>query len=171
MSGNTTEALPGPADGSPAKGLCTVYLRNAPLRLWARASAHTADLLREFSLLSFAPASTASPLPARFLEVLGQLQVRYADVSNKRTVELEDALCAGLLSKDWRYDVPRQTAADIARLTALLDEADIFCAQGNGVMTLPTPPDQRAFRRWFESEFRGQIEQGAEPVPWDGPLT
>lgn len=159
-----------PEPGDTDDELVPVHLLNAPPRLWARASAHSSDLMREFALLSFAPASAAAPVPGRFFEVLQQLQQRYAGVSNQRAIDLEASIHAGELSRDWRYDVPRRAGADVAQLTELLDEADAFCEAGAGVMTLPAPHDQRVFRQWFGRQFWDQIEEGAAPVPWDGPL-
>ncbi len=47
----------------------------------------------------------------------------------------------------------------------MLDEADAYCRQGSHLLTLQTPPDQRAFRTWFLAEFLSQLA-GGPPTPW-----
>jgi hypothetical protein len=46
----------------------------------------------------------------------------------------------------------------------MLNRADDYCRQG-ALLTLATPDDLVAFRRWYLGEFRAQIN-GARPTPW-----
>jgi hypothetical protein len=50
-----------------------------------------------------------------------------------------------------------------------MEQADAFC-RAEQLLTIATTPVERRFRTWFIDEFIGQAE-GADPVPWDGPLT
>ncbi|MBA2438213.1 MAG: hypothetical protein H0V52_07665, partial [Acidimicrobiia bacterium] len=51
-------------------------------------------------------------------------------------------------------------------LGELLDESDEFCKKGEHLLTLTTPAEPLALRRWFLGEFVAQID-GADPTPWD----
>ncbi|MCW2621219.1 MAG: ATP-binding protein, partial [Frankiales bacterium] len=53
-------------------------------------------------------------------------------------------------------------------LLAQMEEADSYCAAGV-LMTLPTPPDQRALREWYLGEFVRQ-GRGLPPTPWAEPV-
>ena len=48
----------------------------------------------------------------------------------------------------------------------MLDEADVFCREGE-LLTLATPADEVAFRRWFLNEFVRQL-RGEPPRRWSG---
>jgi hypothetical protein len=66
------------------------------------------------------------------------------------------------------YRVPLAAGEACVELNAMLDEADEFCREGD-LLTLATPADQVAFRRWFLGEFVEQLGGGA-PTPWPGPI-
>jgi len=61
--------------------------------------------------------------------------------------------------------VPASAGAAAAALRDLMDEADEYCQQGEHLLTLTSPEDVTAFRRWFLDEFERQCG-GADPVPW-----
>ncbi len=46
-----------------------------------------------------------------------------------------------------------------------MDEADDYCRAGQHLLTLVTPPEALAFRRWYLGEFVRQIA-GEQPRPW-----
>ena len=52
------------------------------------------------------------------------------------------------------------------QLGALLEEVDDFCRSGQHLITLATPPESLAFRRWYLNEFIAQMERHEPPVPW-----
>lgn len=54
------------------------------------------------------------------------------------------------------------TAAQLFLRT--MDETDEWCKRGE-LLTLASPPDQRALRRWFFGEIERQV-RGAPPLPW-----
>ncbi len=167
----TTTQAPDPAP------LGTVRIRRAPLRLWQRSTIHRAELIREFSLLSFGEqrehleprANPHADVPRRLLDLAADLGARHAGFSEAQEDELELAITAGELTHDFTYEVPTAVAVDARKLEHLLDEADRYCEHGD-LMTLVTPSDQRAFRHWYIKEFVRQLA-GAPPSPWDGPLT
>jgi hypothetical protein len=77
---------------------------------------------------------------------------------------VEDALARGDEQLDVVYEVPQAASVACKELNAMLDEADDFCRHGE-LLTLATPGDQVAFRRWFLDEFVTQLAGGA-PTAW-----
>ena len=65
---------------------------------------------------------------------------------------------------DLTFRVPAAVAEATVELAAMLNRADDYCRQG-ALLTLATPDDLVAFRRWYLGEFRAQIN-GARPTPW-----
>lgn len=61
-----------------------VHLQRVPLRLWERASVHTAELIREFFLLTSGAEQGLHPTPQRLLDLVEDLRARYAGVSRNR---------------------------------------------------------------------------------------
>ena len=156
---------------APGVELITVHVLAAPVLVWDRASAHTADLLREFALLTIgAENGLTRGVPGELLELVAELRARYAGISADQTAELDRAVEAGECSRDFTYRVPVAVSEACAPLLALLDAADEYCAGGRELMTLVSPGDQRDFRHWYLGEFIRQIA-GEAPQPWTGPLT
>lgn len=145
-----------------------VVLSRVPLLVWERSSRHVDELLREFHLLTIGLAEGAQELPAQLLELVAELQVRYAGVSDDSVRRREQALAEGRRELEMVHEVPPEAAEACATLAELLDAADRYCAT-DALMTLPAPADQVAFRRWYLGEFVRQVA-GEAPQPWDGPL-
>lgn len=192
---DTGDAPTGP-QGEP---LLSVTILGAPMRVWERSRIHTAELVREFSLLTIGRASSATAagggsaaggaggsdgrqgsgaeepggaadlaaVPGRLVQLAGDLQARYAGITEAQEDELEGALAAGELTRDVTYRVPAAVAQACQQLLDLLEEADAYCEHGD-LLTLVSPHDQREFRRWYLSEFIGQVG-GAAPRRWHGP--
>jgi anti-anti-sigma factor len=49
----------------------------------------------------------------------------------------------------------------------MLDEVDDYCRDGD-LVSLVTPPEAVAYRRWFLDEFIRQLRDDADPRPWPG---
>lgn len=153
----------------PPDDLRTVRVLRAPLLLWERANQHTAELLREFALLTLGLEHGGHPVPARLLEVVGELERRYAGVGERPEAQRLAALAAGQRSLDLVYHVPPDVAEACRTLDELFAEADDYCARGDQLITLAAAPDQQEFRRWYLGEFVRQVG-GEPPIPWPGPL-
>lgn len=161
--------IPDPEHVPAGARLHTVRILQAPVRVWDRASSHTAELMREFALLRIGDESgTTRQVPGRLLELVADLRARYAGTSAAQTQELEQAVEDGERTRDFSYEVPDGVADACRTLLSLLDEADEYCAAGGTLMTLVSPPDQQAFRTWYLQEFIRQVE-GEPPRPWTGP--
>jgi hypothetical protein len=149
--------------GSPALGpLRRVQLVGLPVELWLRAREHAEELQREFALIAHGESDN---LPARLVTVISELRTRFQAFTATIDSAIEEAAARGETRIDVAFDVPEaaRDAADEAE--TLLDEADEYCRRGN-LLTLATPDDLLAFRRWYLDEFRAQIA-GADPTPWD----
>ena len=144
-----------------------VRLIGYPLALHARSTEHHEELMREFQLLAIDP-PTSTPgheVPTRLLDLIAELNSQYAGVSEAPDAERDAAAARGDESVDLVYQVPVDVVVACERLDALLDEADEFCRAGERLLTLATPPDAAALRRWYLGEFRRQLE-GHAPTPW-----
>lgn len=167
MSGEQkVRTIPEPEDLLAGVPVVHVRVLAAPLELWSEASQHTAELMREFALLRIgAESGLTRGVPDRLLDVIADLRARYAGVSSHQLEQLHAAMDAGETERDFTYDVPPAMAEGCVTLLGLLDEADEYCADGRELMTLVSPPEQRAFRHWYLGAFIDQVA-GADPVPW-----
>lgn len=148
-----------------ADDLVEIVLLRLPVEVQRRAAEHSDELRREFALLQ-ASSDTGSDVPARLLALMDELTGRYQGFTENPRQELLDAMERGEEFIDLVYRVPRQVREAIIHLGALLDEADEFC-RGGGLLTLASPPEAVAYRRWFLGEFLRQID-GEPPSPWPG---
>ncbi len=162
--------IPDPPAEPSSEELFTVRVLGAPVRLWDRSAQHTAELMREFTLLQLGSSAGSSerPISVALLGVMAELHARYAGASAKQEAEFESAVEAGHRVHDFTYRVPAGTGPACERLLELLDAADVHCLRGDELMTLVAPEDQRRFRAWYLREFARQID-GAPPIPWEGP--
>jgi len=146
---------------STADPLFEVRILGFPLPLFERSRRHMEELTREFEFI--AKGDTAGT-PARLIALVERVGHRFAGLNDTAAARVEDALARGEEQIDVVYEVPQAASAACEELNAMLDEADDFCRHGE-LLTLATPRDQVAFRRWFLDEFVRQLE-GAEPLPW-----
>jgi hypothetical protein len=128
------------------------------VRLWIEA------ITREFQLIEFAADDEMSP-PVRLLELTSRMRREYDKfgfASSRQ--ELSDALDLGTDAIDLELVVP-PGAGTVARVFLhTMDETDEWCEHGE-LLTLASPPEQRAFRRWFFGEIERQVD-GAPPKAW-----
>lgn len=144
-----------------AAALVTVRILRLPLDVYARASEHSDELLREFALIR---EENSDHVPSRLLALIEELNARFGGFTEAATLALQAALDRGDAHIDLSYEVPPDAGAAARRLGALLDEADEFCRSGD-LLTLATLPESLAFRRWFLEEFALQVD-GRPPRPW-----
>jgi hypothetical protein len=150
-------------------GEIRVRLLNFPLEVYRRAQEHADGLVREFAIIAQGRANgTATDIPERLLAIVDSLSTQYAQVSSAPEAERDAALDRGQTYLDLTYQVPIAAAEASNLLGHIFDEADAYCAQGRHLLSLSTPPESRAFRRWFLGQF---VEQsaGRPPTPWPPP--
>jgi anti-anti-sigma factor len=151
-----------------ATPLVRVRLIGLPVELHRQAGEHQEALRRELAFVEHAQAADAAP--ARLRTLAKALTQRVGDLTLAQTKRLHAAIAAREPRLDLEYDLPADVLDAILELGALYDELDDFCRDG-GLLTLATPPDLLAYRRWILDEVQGQIREGRAPRPWDGPAS
>lgn len=147
-------------------GLVEVRIIGLPLVLWALAQEHLDGLLREFTLLTTGSRpGTEQHEPPHLVDILAELQKDYEGISAEQEKQLVDAVDSGADSIDLVYAVPPSAADACRRLAEVLDAADIYCQEGDHLLSVATPPAALAFRRWYLGEFVAQIG-GAPALSW-----
>lgn len=145
-----------------------VSLLAFPVQLWMATREHTDELLREFTLVAGGREATPDgDVPARLVSLVREVRQQYGAGSDERNAPLFEAAEAGVESLDLQMELPVQAATAAQRLNDMLDEADRFCAEGEHLLTLATPPRLVAFRRWYLTQMTTQLE-GAPAEPWLG---
>jgi anti-anti-sigma factor len=146
-----------------------IELLNFPVRLFERSMAHVAAVQREFDVVRVDDVPEGSA-PGRLAVMVQELDTRF--VGYRSTMAMLDALVEGGHDhEDVVIPVARpseEIAVAIEGLRQLMDEVDIFCADGSELLTTPTPPDLVAFRGWLFEEVIGQL-RGLAPEPWRDP--
>jgi hypothetical protein len=142
----------------------TVRFVGAPVQLMQGVRLHLEALTREFQLIEFAADGATSP-PARLLELTARMRRQYDRFGFATSrQELSDALDRGTDTIDLELVVPLTAGTAVQLFLQTMDETDDWCEAGE-LLTLASPPAQRAFRRWFFGEIERQIG-GAAPRPW-----
>ncbi len=142
-----------------------VHVQRCPLRIYAKANEHMEELKREFALLAMRPQEAGHEVPKRLLDLIDELSERYANLTEAPDQVRDAALERGDEFVDLTFHVPGSVAAASEALDQILDEVDEYCRRGQHLLTLATPPDSLAFRKWYLAEFVRQLG-GAAPTPW-----
>ena len=148
--------------------LVTVHLLELPVPLATRARQWFEELMREFALIhaGMVDGPGRPEVPGRLLAMVDMLVTRYSGLNDDARERLEAAIDRGdRLVQDHVTTVPPEAAQACQGLADMMDEADEFCRQGRHLLTLATPPDVLAYRRWYLSEVVVQIA-GERPTPW-----
>ncbi len=147
--------------------LITVHVLGLPTGLQVQAQQQNDELTRELMLVAeqMRQRGNAADLPVRFVEMVSTLSGRYAIFTAEQEAQLTAAIAAGQPTIDLTYTLPASAAAAAGALGEILDEADEYCRQGQLLLTLATPPELVAYRRWFLDQFVDQAA-GAAPVSW-----
>jgi hypothetical protein len=146
-------------------GLVTIRIVGLPMAVYQRSSEHGDELMREFALIAGSTRNAEDAgVPGRLTAVVAEMRDRFSGFTVRPEVALAEAAARGDETIDLEYTVPPDVAQAAIDLGALLDEADEFCRAGE-LLTLASPPEAIAFRRWFLDEFARQVA-GGEPVPW-----
>jgi hypothetical protein len=140
-----------------------VHVLGFPIAVFERSRRHTEALLREFDFI--ARGGERDETPARLVELVEDLTSRFGGLNADTEARADDAVSRGEEAIDLVYRLPIGARAASVALNRMLDEADEFCRRGD-LLTLATPADLVAFRRWFLGEIIRQLDGGA-PRPWD----
>jgi len=146
--------------------LVSVLLQRVPVRLAVAAREHFEELSREFLHLANSDESIRADVPGRLLALSADLRARFGAFTSENERRIDQAAERGDETIDLTYAVPPAAGAAALELGQLLDEADRFCATGEYLLTLQTPPDQVAYRKWYIGQFVAQTN-GHPPVAFD----
>jgi len=143
-----------------------VHLLRLPVAIHAQAQEHGAELLREMYLLSLQLGQeSAHHVPVRLTELVDVLGNQFGGLTTAQELRLEAAIADSLDEIDLTYNLPVEVGVASSALGALLDEADVFCLQGQHLLTLATPEPSVRYRRWYLGEFIDQLA-GKAPTSW-----
>lgn len=143
----------------------TIRFVGAPVALMQGVRLHIEALTREFQLIGFSEVDASSPPPVRLLELMTRMRRQYDRLGFATSrQELSDALDQGTDAIDLELVVPANAGGAARQFLTSMDECDEWCERGE-LLTLASPPEQRAFRRWFFGEIERQAA-GAPPRPW-----
>ena len=146
--------------------MVTITIRGLPVPLHATAQAHSDELMREFRLVAEQMRQEGTHgLPRRLIELVNALEGQYSAFTEAQEDQIETAIATGASTVDLVYELPASVADGVRALGAVLDEVDEMCRAGQHLLTLATPPDQVAYRRWFLDEFTRQVD-GEAPIAW-----
>jgi hypothetical protein len=164
------DAMPGEeaTATAPHDDLVMIRVMGMPIAVQARAQEHADELTRELTLIGaqLRQEGNTRDLPALLVTLIEQLNARYSRFTTEQEQLLAEATARGDDTIDLTYQLPASAAAHAQELGDLLDQADAYCRTGRHLLTLATPDDLVAFRRWYLSQFIDQVT-GQPPVPWD----
>lgn len=142
-----------------------VRILEFPLDVYQRTSEAFEGLKREFTLIALR-APGADEVPSRLLELVDALTGKFAGLSDQPNRVRDEALARGdRVLPELRYRMPEAAIGACVSLNDMLDEADQFCRRGDYLLSLESPAESVAFRRWYLGEIVAQL-RGAPPVPW-----
>lgn len=146
-------------------GMHTVRLLSFPVAVHLRATEAFEGLRREFALIALG-APDADAAPDRLERLIAALTDQFGTMSTGPDRRRDEAIARGdEVIHELVHVVPGQAAAACVALNEMLDEADEFCRRGDVLLSLATPAEAVAFRRWYLGEFTGQIA-GLPALPW-----
>lgn len=137
-----------------------------PVPLGVKAQQHFARLLREFALIAGGGRGEEHHAPARLMRLVDSLTAAYGGINTGADRAFDDAAERGApVIDDLVLQVPPAAGPAAQALAKIIDEADEYCRQGEHLLTLATPPDCVAYRRWYLGQVLDQLT-GKPPVPW-----
>lgn len=153
---------------SVASASVAVHLLALPVPLAAKSQQHFEELMREFVLIAAAQQQGPSEhgVPARLMNLVETLVQQFGAVTSDAEERLADAIDRGdQVIDDHLLAVPAEAGPAAQALGDLIEEADEYCRQGQHLLTLATPADCVAYRRWYLGQVISQV-QGAAPIAW-----
>jgi anti-sigma regulatory factor (Ser/Thr protein kinase) len=144
-----------------------VWLGDVSTELLLAAKSHVDNLIREFALVaSGATSGESSAIPPRLAELIGRVTTRFAEARRTIRQQAIEAAAAGQRSTRLELFLPASAADAGEEYLAALDQADEY-ARAARLLTLESPPQHWAFRRWYVSSLVDQLRAAAtgRPVP------
>ena len=154
-----------PASGEPR---FTIQLGDVPTDLLLAAKSHVDNLVREFSLAARRHDSGGTTeVPADLARLVEAVVHGFSEARQSIRRQALEASARGDERTRLVLSLPA-SAADAGEIyLAALDEADAY-ARAARLLTLETPPQHRAFRRWYVESLVTQLREvaaGRTPAP------
>ena len=135
----------------------TVSLGDVPTDLLLSAKAHVDNLVREFTLAAAgAESGSTAAVPAHLALLIETVVHGFADARLAIKRQALAAAEAGAARTHLSLTLPVSAARAGDAYLAALDEADTY-ARAARLLTLETPPQHRAFRRWYVQSLVTQL--------------
>ncbi|WP_232794196.1 MULTISPECIES: ATP-binding protein [Pseudofrankia] len=151
--------------GSPPR--YRVSLGDVSTDLLLAAKSHVDNLVREFTLAAVGGTNGESaPVPPELAELIRTVTERFGEARQAIRRQALAAAAAGQRRTHLELWLPASTAEAGEDYLAALDEADQYAREAR-LLTLASPPEHRAFRRWYVSSLVAQLRAAGrgEPVP------
>lgn len=148
--------------------LVPVHLLELPVPLAVQAQQHVEELMREFALITGGRDSGEAHhhVPRRLLQLVDVLTEQFAGVNNDASERLAKAIDSGVqVIDDHVLELPAEAGPASTALGVMLDEADDYCRSGQDLLTLATPDECVAYRRWYLTQVVEQLD-GKPAVSW-----
>ncbi len=133
-------------------------------RILVTSEEHQADLIREFQLISLGPVpgdAGGEPLPKRLADLIVEMLAGYQGTQEGNLASAHAALDRGDELVHLEMLLPVEAIGVVEAILGALEEADAYCREGDGLLTLATPPELAQVRRWFAEEVVRQIRASA----------
>ncbi|WP_225438782.1 GAF domain-containing protein, partial [Candidatus Frankia nodulisporulans] len=147
-----------PVSGAPSSSPGhVVRLGDVPTDLLLAAKNHVDGLVREFTLAASGAASGASvAVPERLAELLTIVTTRFAGPRMAIKRQALGAAAAGHPRTPLELVLPSSAAADAEQYLAALEEIEGY-ARAARLLTVESPPQHVAFRRWYIGSLVAQL--------------
>jgi anti-sigma regulatory factor (Ser/Thr protein kinase) len=139
-----------------------VRFRGCPAALLVAHDDNIAEYTRELQLIGD---RLAEPSFQRLGMVLAGYVAEHATNWDPARIVAREAVRDGHELVDIDVVATRHVRESIRFLRSMVWEAEALSREGK-LMTLPAPEPVQRLRDWLEGEFLGQIEDGAEPLPY-----
>lgn len=141
-------------------------LLGLPIAVHRRATEHSEALRRELSLV--AHTTTPDRVLIGLRDIGREMGARFGGLNDPTEARLAEALVGDEDAVDLEYRLPIAAAEAFERLEELVDELDRYCADRD-LLTLVTPPESLAYRRWWMREIIEQLRDGRPARRWQAP--
>jgi GAF domain-containing protein/anti-sigma regulatory factor (Ser/Thr protein kinase) len=143
-----------------------IELGEVPTDLLVAAKTHIDNVIREFVLVSSGAASGQSAAVSQHLAgLIDTVTTRFAEARQSIKRQAMASVMAGRKRTHLVLELPLSAIKAGSDYLAALDEVDAY-ARAARLLTLETPPQHRAFRRWYVSALIEQLsaaEMGEKP--------
>ena len=154
-------------DDEDAEQQYTIELGDVPTSLLLEAKSHVDNVVREFVLMaSGAQSGHSAPPPPHLAELIEHVVHRFAVARHAIKSQAVAAARSGQVRTSLTLTLPASAADAGEEYVAALDEADSY-ARATRLLTLETPPQHRAFRRWYVESLVAKLRAASrgEPPP------